>query len=201
MTISRATASIGSADAIGLHSGGPIRKAGAVALVDAFGVVQGGSTKLLWLGTGGAVTSPGATVSTASSTTAVYYQVPAGKVAQIWTIIGVIYDTGGTPTWATLGGRTAPSNGLRIRTVDTDTTTAIDTIVENAVNNLFLAQSFGHHGTTFDKTSGDSALRMSMALPSPITLTAGQRFEVTPLSSVAYSRGVWSLLLTESDAT
>lgn len=205
MTISRVANALQSSDSITLHTGGAITRAAAVASVDAFGCVAGESLKHVWLSSAGAATTPdptpGSTTNTAASTTAIYYEVPAGKVAQIRTMLGTIYDNGAASSWADkLGSQAAPTNGIRIRTVDTDHTTAIETLIGNANNNLFLAHIFGHHGCTLDKTNGDTALRLSFTLPTPITLTAGQRFEVTPLSSVAYDAGLWSLYLTESDA-
>ena len=208
MTISRAANASGSSDAVTLHTGGPVIRAAACATVDAFGVVQGESLKHVWLSSAGAATtpdpSPGSTTNTGNSTAAVYYEVPAGKVAQIRTMLGTIYDNGAASSWADkLGSQAAPlgaNEGIRIRTVDTDETTTLQTLIGSANNNLFLAHIFGHHGCTLDKTNGDTALRLSYALPMPITLTAGQRFEVKPGLAVAYDVGLWSLYLTESDA-
>jgi len=203
MTTRRANAG-GSADAINLSSG-PIRELAAVGIVDTFGVVAGASLRHVWLSSAGGATtpdpSPGSSTNTASSTTAIYYEVPTGKIAQIRTMLGTIYDNGAASGWADkLGSQAAPADGIRIRTVAADHTTAIETLIGNANNNLFLAHIFGHHGCTLDKTNGDTALRLSYTLPSPITLTAGQRFEVKPLSSVAYDVGLWSVYITESDA-
>ena len=142
--------------------------------------------------------------STANSTTAVYYQVPAGKVAYIRRLKGDIFDTTASAANLTsnFGAQSSPSsgNGLRIRTVETDTTTTLETLAASIENNLTLLFITGSPTSNFTSASGANNLLFDWKFSEPICLTAGQRFEVKHLAAVAYTIGVWAIEYSEIDA-
>jgi len=163
-----------------------------------------------FLGTAGAVAELGATTTTASSTTAVYYEVPAGKVAYVYRLKGDVYDD--TAALSTLpqhfGATAAPTagSGLRVRTVDTDHTTALTTLCASADNNLtllFLTGTPISEWTAADGYTPTAAthlgcnLKLDWKFSQPLVLTAGQRFEVKHLENVAYSLGAWCIEVSE----
>lgn len=216
MTTTRRANSGGSADAINLSSG-TIRELLAVGLVGADGALIGnggtltvatiGSLKAVFLGTSGGVAdvdTSGSVTNTANNTTARYAQVPAGKVWRIWAITAIIYDASATiGTLLThFAAQTPPSagNGLRIRTVDTDTTTEIATLAASAEVNIQLMAALELPLTSFAPATTNNVLMGTWRLPVPIVLTAGQRFEVKHLSAVAYTLGAWRIQYAESDA-
>lgn len=162
-----------------------------------------------FLGTSGAVDALGATTTTASSTTAVYYEVPEGKVAYVWRLKGDVFDAADVVTTLAehFGAQTAPSagSGLRVRTVDTDHSTALTTLCASADNNLTLLFLTGTPISEWTAKNGNIAhadhkgcnLKVDWKFSAPLVLTAGQRFEVKHLASVAYTLGAWCIEVSE----
>ena len=165
--------------------------------------------KCVFLGSAGAVDAIGATTTTANTTTAIYYEVPAGKVAYVWGLKGTVMDS--TAVKATslehFGARATPAAdaGLRLRTVDTDNTTTLNMLAGSINNNLLLLTLTGTpitgltslNGNIPSDTNTGALVLVNWRLPSPIVLTAGQRFEIKHLAAVAYTVGVWCLDISE----
>lgn len=213
MTTTRRANGGGSADAINLSSG-TIRELMAVGLVGADGALIGsggvlntgpiGTAKAGFLGTAGIVSDAGATTSTANSTTAVYAQVPTGKVWRISALTGLLIDTSasvGTLINSFVAQSTpASGQGLRIRTVDTDTTTTLSMFAESILNNALLLLTLDAPLTAFVPATTNNVILGTWRPPAPIVLTAGQRFEIKHAAAVNYTIGVWRIQYAESDA-
>lgn len=162
-----------------------------------------------FLGSAGAVSAIGATTTTANNTTAVYYEVPTGKVAYVWRLKGDIFDgTAALSALTSFGANSAPTAnaGLRIRTVATDHTTALTTLASSVENNLtllFLTGSGISEWTAMDGYTPTATthlgcnLKLDWKFSEPLVLTAGQRFEVKHLEAVAYTLGAWCIEVSE----
>lgn len=192
MTAARRANSGGSADAVSVTEG----VARELLPVAVFPVAP---LKVGWLGSAGITDAIGATNSTASSTTAVYYTVPTGKVARIHKFIIGIYDnTAGSMT--TLGGRSvADESGVDVEVVNVDTSTAQTLIGDGNLNFKLLARA-GNTPGALVVSGSTTALSVSWIFAVPLTLTAGQKLRVTPRSSVAYQIGLWGIEYTEETA-
>ena len=193
MTAVRKSNASGSADSI-VAAEGVARELAAVAVFDVASLKHG------WLGPSGATES--LTVSgvnnTASSTTPVYYLVPASTVARIRKFTATIYDSAAGSLMKLGAQNVADGSGIKVEVVNADASIA-QTLISDANINLKLLM---HAANTPNALAigTDTVLSVAWLFASPLILTAGQKLRVTPMSSVAYTVGVWGIEYTEEAA-
>ena len=208
MTAVRRANAGGSVDGLSISSG-TVREALPVVQVglDGSPLDMGiGTLGVTFLGTSGAtatIDGGGSTTNTANNTTARYAQVPAGKIWRVKAIKAFILDTDNSAgTLLSFGSQSAPSagTGLRIRTVDTNGTTALVTLAASIESNAGLLLTFGAPPSAFTPASHGTTLLLVWNLTTPAVITAGQRIEVKHLASVAYTVGAFGIEYEESTA-
>ena len=197
MTAARRANSGGSVDAVSVTEG-VARELLPVAIFGASSLKRG------WLGTAGitetmTISGGPPTNSTASSTTAVYYVVPTGKVARIHKFTGGIFDSA-AGSMVTLGGRSvADGSGVKLEIVNADASIAATLISDGNLNFKLIAHTANTPGALVVSGS-TTALSVSWDFAEPIIMTAGQKIRLTPMSSVAYDVGVLGIEYTEETA-